>query len=895
MPSSRRAFTRPSCGRASSHESPVFTPSRQLNEGFTRPFLYTRQADLTSPPLGSVPMHRCTVAAVAIPATPLTRLDWRSSGMRMTIAVLAMLLAAMLPAAAAAQAPVAPGTISGQVTSPEGEPRAGVEITLSTAADSTLVSGALTDDSGRFRFDGIVPGRYLLRVSAAGFKPRNSEVIELTAMSPAVDLGTIGLEVAPVALDAIEAAAEREAVVIESDRTTYNVKAMPIASTGTVIDVLRAVPELEVDGNNIVKLRGNQAVAVHMNGRPTPMQGEQLATFLLQLPGSRVDRVEVLPNPSAKHDADGPGGIVNIVMKENLDLGLSGSLGATTSTLGQRRGNGRLNYQKGRFTLFSGAGVNSGRYANSGSDMLRNLVTQPVMVIEQATSSAGSNGPSGNMDWTTELKVGRQAYLWSNAYVSSSTNDSDSRTAYSIRDDANGVRDSYDRLNTRAGGWDVHRFGGGFKQVFQERKEELTVDGSMFARGDDSSLLQEKLTRVRAGEAVDLPLEHILNDIDRGSRIITIQADYFRPLGSGRLELGLNSSHRSESSENQLFNARGPLPGARPDFHTGYDYAETVNSAYTTLSRASGKFSAQGGLRLEHTGTAFDSRVADAGFDKGYTSLFPSFNVMYRPKAGYTARLLLSRRISRPGGFYLDPYVPTTDPLNVSRGNPDLQPQYSTSFSADLTWTGGRGTIRIAPYLRRTSNIWERVRTVDEHSVATNSWLNGSHSLTRGSNFTLSLPSSRRLSGSANANMRHEARDGTNIATDLKRSAVLWSGSGSIMFKVTETLMAQATGNRYSAVATLQGSSGGFSYTSVMLRQQFGGTKGNITLGISDPFGLGDSDQSSWSTSTYTQVSRWTYTSRVASLGVTYNFGKRPQQQSRRVGDEDAGEVIRVP
>jgi ferric enterobactin receptor len=839
-------------------------------------------------------MHRCTVAAVAIPATPLTRLDSRFSGMRMTIAVLAMLLAAMLPAAAAAQAPVAPGTISGLVKSPEGEPRAGVEITLSTAADSTLVSGALTDDSGRFRFDGIVPGRYLLRVSAAGFKPRNSEVIELTAMSPAVDLGTIGLEVAPVALDAIEAAAEREAVVMESDRTTYNVKAMPIASTGTVIDVLRAVPELEVDGNNNVKLRGNQTVAVHMNGRPTPMQGEQLANFLLQLPGSRVDRVEVLPNPSAKHDAEGPGGIVNIVMKQNLDLGLSGSLGATTSTLGQHRGNGRLNYQKGRFTAFSGAGIGSSRWTDSGYDTRRNLVTQPVTVIEQNTSGVRTM-PHRNLDWTTELKVGRQAYLWTNAYVSSATNDSDSRTAYSIRDDAHAVRDSYDRLNAGAGGFDVQRAGGGFKQVFQERKEELTVDGSMFVRGDDSSLLQEKLTRVRAGEAVDLPLEHILNDIDRGSRNITIQADYFRPMGSGRLELGLNSSHRSESNENQLFNARGRLPGARPDFHTGYDYTETVNSAYTTLSQASGKFSAQGGLRLEQTGTAFDSRVADAGFNRGYTSLFPSFNVMYRPKAGYTARLLFSRRISRPGGFYLDPYVPTTDPLSISRGNPDLQPQYSTSYSADLTWTGGRGTIRIAPYLRRTSNIWERVRTVDESGVATNFWLNGSHSQTRGSNFTLSLPSSRRLSGSANANVRHEARDGTNIAAGLKRSTVLWSGSGSIMFKVTETLMAQATGNKYSAAATLQGSSAGFSYTSVMLRQQLWGTKGNITLSMSDPLGLGVSEQSTWSTPTYTQVSRWTYQTRVASLGVTYNFGKRPQQQSRRLGDEDAGEVIRVP
>jgi ferric enterobactin receptor len=472
---------------------------------------------------------------------------------------------------------------------------------------------------------------------------------------------------------------------------------------------------------------------------------------------------------------------------------------------------------------------------------------------------------------------------------------SDSRTAYSIMNDAHFVQDSYDRHDARDGGFDVYRFGGGFKQVFEPRKEELTVDGSLWHRDDINTLLQEKLTRMRSGEPVDVPLEHLLNDVDFGSRNISVQADYFRPLGSGRLELGLNSWQRSNGNENQLFNAGHRLPAAVPDVHSGYDYAETVSAAYTTLSQTFGKFSSQGGLRLEHTGTTFESRVADASFDRGYTSVFPSFNVMYTLRPGRTARLLFSQRIARPYPAILDPFVPSTDPLSISRGNPDLQPQYTNSFSADLTYTGSRGTIRIAPYYRRTSNIWERIRTVDEDRVATNIWLNGSHSKTIGSNFTMSLRSTGRLSGSTNLNLRHDARDGSNIAAGLQRSTVLWSAGGNLALKATQTLTAQLSGTRYSAQPTLQGSFAGYGFSSLALRQQVWGTKGSISLTVADPLKLSASDQSSWSHPTFTQTSRSNYTSRFATLGLTYNFGKAPQQQSRRSTEPDAGETIRVP
>jgi ferric enterobactin receptor len=826
--------------------------------------------------------------------------------MRTRIGILAALVWLGLAHAGAAQVPqmppqgppggavpAGPGRISGVVKSAEGQALATVGITLRSAADSGLVTGVLTDAGGRFRIEGLLPGRYMLRVSTLGYKPRNSEVIEVTLPAPHVDLGTIELEVSAVALDAIEAAAERDAVVIEADRTTYNVKAMPVASTGTAVDVLRAVPELEVDVNNNVKLRGNQAVAVHLNGRPAPLRGEQLANFLQQLPGNRVDRVEVLPNPSAKHDPEGMGGIVNIVLKDNLDLGLSGSLNATVSTQNRRFFNGRLNYQRGRLTLFSGAGISTYRNESWNYDLRRNLVTQPVTVIEQ-NSSYLNQSLGWNLDWTAELKVGQQAHLWSNAWMYSSGSDADGSTGYEIRNDALVVRDSYDRVDVRDMSWGNYNVGGGFKQIFQQQKEELTVDGRVSLGGNDQHLFQEKLTRVVGGEVVDIPLEYILNDIDAGDSNLSVQADYFRPLGAGKIELGLRSWRRAQDNENQLHSmGQSRTPTGAPDVHSGYDYAEFVQSLYTTVSRTFGRFGTQMGLRLEHTSTDFESRVVDSSFDRSYTSLFPSFNVSYTPKPGRSARLLFSRRIGRPAAWYLDPFVPTTDPLSISLGNPDLKPTYTNSFSLDFSYTATRGTLRIAPYYRRTSNIWERIRTVDEAGVATNRWLNGRQSESLGSTFTLSLRPMGRLSGSTNFNVWRESRDGTNIASDLQRSATLWSVGGNLGLKVTQTLTAQAFATQFPPQSILQGRATGYTFSSLALRQQVWGTKGSISLNVQDPLNLSKFNSSS-SHATYTQTSRSSFQSRMATLGVTYNFGKPPQQQSRRSGQEESGETIRV-
>jgi ferric enterobactin receptor len=795
----------------------------------------------------------------------------------------------------AGQVPAGPGRITGSVLATEGtQPLTAAAITLRNAADSSLVTGVLTGKDGRFVVDGLPLGRYMIRVSLLGYKPRSSEVVNLTPQATSYDFGQIKLDVAPVQLDAVQAVGERSAVVVEADRTVYNTKNMPVAA-GTATDVLRAVPELEVDVNDNVKLRGNQAVAIHINGRPAPLRGEQLANFLKQLPGNRVARVEVMPNPSAKHDPEGMGGIVNIVLKDDLNLGLSGSMSANASTQNSQGVNGRLNYQRGRLTFFTG--VYTGVHNNNSSnyDLRTNLIARPITSIEQNGIFDGE-GRNVGADWTGELKVGKQAHFWSNAWMYWGSNANLGLTEYGIfNDDVDLPIDRYDRRTNMEGSHGNADVGLGFKQIFQPQKEELTIDGRISRGGNDSENRIAKLFLLTNGGAAGLPDEITWNDIEGNNANLQIQADYFRPLRKGRIDIGSRAWQRNQDDDNllQIFetiDAGSPRERA----HSGYDFDETFYSLYSTVGQTFGKFGANIGLRGEFARTSFQSRVTGQSFDNDYNSVFPSLNVSYTRKPGQSVRLLYSKRIMRPYPFYLNPFVPSADPLNRSVGNPELKPTYTHSFSMDLSYTGTRGTFRIAPYLRKSADVWERIRTVDELGVATNRWENAASTKAYGSNFTISLRPTGKLSGSTNFGVWREVRDGSNISTAYQRRSFMWSAGGNLGYKLTPATTAQMFGSYYPSQYILQGKASGYAHMSLGLRQQVWGTKGSISVNINDPLAL-NKYNSQTADLTFRQTSRSSFRSRQAYLSLTYNFGKPPQQQSRRTADEGGGgETIRV-
>ena len=235
------------------------------------------------------------------------------------------------------------GTVRGSVADAQsGRPLGSAQVAVWSAADSSLVTGAVARPDGSFRIEGLRPGRYYLKVSSLGYGTATTATVAITPQEREADVGAVRLAQGAVQLEALTVTAEASPAAFAPDRNTYSTRDMPSTTGGNATDVLRNVPAVDVDQDGRVSLRGNENVAVQINGRPTPMRGDQLGNFLQQLPASTIDRVEVIPNPSARYEPEGMAGIVNIVLKQNADLGLSGGFIAGAGTGGRLNGSGNL-------------------------------------------------------------------------------------------------------------------------------------------------------------------------------------------------------------------------------------------------------------------------------------------------------------------------------------------------------------------------------------------------------------------------------------------------------------------------------------------------------------------------------------------------------------------------
>ncbi|HEX6041830.1 TonB-dependent receptor domain-containing protein, partial [Longimicrobium sp.] len=709
----------------------------------------------------------------------------RSLDLRAGIAA-ALLALFAAPAAARAQAGTVTGTV---VESPSGRPLPAATVTLRSAADSTRAFGGTSDAEGRFRIVNVAPGTYTLQATRLGYSAYRRAGVAVTAQG--ADLGTLQMASATLLLDEIRVETQASTAVVAADRTIYSTRDMPVAAGGMATDVLRSVPELEVDVNGGVQVRGTVA-QIYLNGRPAPMTGESLELFLQQFPADRIERVEVIPNPSARFEAEGAGGIVNIVLKKDVDLGLSGNLFVNAGSRGEAGTGGRMTYQRGRLTLFGGGFARRSDRRTDSYDLRQNLLAQPITLLEQDGWN-DREGLSGNVDMTAEWRLGERSTLRGEARAFHNGFDADGLVVYTqmaadstpvLRYDRGTVNENR-RLSTDFGAGFRHRFGDPDRD-----DHELSIDLEVESGDQDNGSRVRRRTLGLDGDVIADPVELTLDDNDETERELQANANYVRPWGEGgRLEFGYRGEMRDtdEARALDIFadeSATFPSQTTR----TGFGFRETFHSAYVTGSRQFGAFSAQVGLRAERADTRLDVAGLEDAVENSYFSLFPSANLRYDLGGGRDVRLSYSRRVRRPQVWVLNPINRSNDPLNRSVGNPDIDPQYTHSLSLETSWTGTFGTLRFSPYYRRTVDDWAQIKTVDDQGVSTLTWENLASVESYGTSLTASIRPVGGVGGSLSVSGSREVRNASNLATDYSGDAMRYSARGNLSAEITESL-----------------------------------------------------------------------------------------------------------
>lgn len=796
-------------------------------------------------------------------------------------AVLAAGLAAFASPLAARQAP---GIIVGRVAAEEGgAPLGAAMIELRLAADTTLLATVMPDAGGRFRFVAVTPGRYVVRATFLGYVAQSRDAT--VAEGQTVDVGTLALASDVIELDAVTVETQPAPATFAPDRDIYDATELTAAAGGVATELLAAIPELEVDIDGSVGMRGSEP-RIYINGRPAPMDGEALNVFLQQFPADAIERVEVIPNPSARYDADGAG-IINIVLKEGASLGMSGSVYANAHTRGEAGLGGRVTWQKGDVTLFGNTFLRRNDRESESYDLRQNLITDPTTFLRQdAFDERG--GVSGSIDLSADWQFSEKSALRVEGSFRDFGSTSDGRRTTTHLDENEELTSRYDRISrtesTRIQSDATIRFTHEFDR---ERDHEFEIEVRAGSGNNDSDRRVETRFDVLADEDAIVPADLTLEDRDRRDSDLRVDIDYAHPWGErGSIEVGYRGRIQNRDDHRLLeqFDA-DQLDLPVETSIRGFDRRERSDALYVTLRRSIGNLGLQIGGRVEHSDNEFQEPGGGDPFEARYVDFFPSANLTWTFDRGKRLRFSYSRRTRRPGPQDLNPIDRSTDPLNRQVGNPDLEPQYTHSFGFDASTSTSWGTLRFSPYYRRITNDWTDIRTLDENGIATTMPLNVASQDMYGASVTASVRRQDGWGGFLSLSGNGQHRDASNLSDRWSGSSFRWSLRGNVSGRLTPTLSLRSTASYRPPQDVPQGRRSSRIDSNLGLRQQLLGGRASLNLSIRDPFELSNSSFESRDP-TYVQIGRSEISQRSVSISFSYNFGGG---QGRRGGGGGRG------
>ena len=797
---------------------------------------------------------------------------------------LLLLLLALAAAPAAAQS----AALTARVVDAESDlplPTATVALYPAGGADSTFVGGAAADIDGVVRVADLAPGTYDVVVSFVGYDDARRTGVEVGAGG--ADLGTVGLEVAAEALQEVRVTGQRPQVQARIDRTVYDTADDPVAEGGSATDVLATLPSVDVDIDGNVSLRGSGSVAVFINGRPAPVSGDFLASYLQSLPAGSIERVEVIPNPSAAFEPDGVGGIVNIVLKEDADLGLGGTLTAGGDSQGGYDAAAALTYGRGPWSLAATYGFRNDARAGAGTSFRINRYETDPTTLDQVETEDRTR-TSNFLSLSADYALSRATVFTSQVQVGTRGGD-ETELNTTLRAASTGdPLLEYERVSTEVDDGVSGDVRLGLRQTFGEG-HTLVVEGRAQAENEREDQAYDQTLLTGTG-ALDAPQRV---DEDDEEREVSLRADYTRPVAGFTVELGYKGSREAESSTilSESMNDAGAFV---PDvgINNAYEFDERVQALYAQASREWGAIGVQAGVRAEQAVTTFDLLTTNESFDNDYASLFPSAYLSFKPTEAFTLRGGYSRRINRPRRWELNPFPSFDDPLNIRQGNPELTPEYIDSFELSAAQITGWGSVSVTPYFRRTTDIIRRISTVRADGVTVRSAQNLDTADAYGAEGVVSFEGLGGLEGYVSLEAYRLQTEGTTNETALSNDAFGWGGRVNANYAFGDRfglgdLDLQATA-RYSApVDTEQGRVGARTFIDLALRQKLLDDRASLTLQARDPLGLAGFSYTLDQADLFQRFER-DWGAQQVGLTFSYQFGR--QERSRDRGGERGGD-----
>jgi len=774
-----------------------------------------------------------------------------------------------------------------------------VDVALFKQGSKNLTSGAVTDSLGVFMIPLVEDGKYTLRITYIEY---TTVVKTITVSGSDFDLGTIPLVGTTRKLGEVEVVGKTPQVRFEADKKVFSVDQNISAAGGSATDILKNIPSVDVDTQGNISLRNNSSVEVLIDGKASGLTADNRAQVLEQMPAESIESIEIMTNPSAKYNPEGSAGIINIVMKKIHKAGYYGNVSAGLfyplgGTLGQALGTG-INYTSSKIDAylnvgyramnFHGGGYNE-RNTSAGSN---NILLNQTNTMDNAFSGLFTRaGITYHLDTKNSLGVSGFGLAGSG----NTSNDINYLLTNQSSFPPSTLRD-YSQNNTGTSTRPSYNANLDYEHDFNKGSNLLAnLSYSSHNRGSDNSYVQTNTGSVT-------PQSEIAQSSSNNSKTGEFKLDYTNKTDeNSKLEAGwqsnVNNTTTSSTGYDNLHVA------AIPSYFDNFNYDEQIHAAYLTYGTKFGPLSIQGGLRSEYFRKQSTNTTATAVqpiAPKTYFELYPSAYLTYSLPNDNELQLNYSRRVNRPRGQQINPFRNYSDSTRISYGNPDLDPEFTSSLEFNYIKTWGAQTLSSSVYYHSTNNVIENVQFLHGGTLES-TFLNVANSQNTGLELISKNTIARVLNLTTSLNMYYSQLNpavytnpyDSSITTTIPgQNNYSWTASELLNFNLSKTLSGQITA-RYSSPQIISQGLKQEKYTiDLGIRQTFLDRKLSVNLNVRDLLNS-NKDKSTTSGIGFNQTSEFYFNARMVNLSVTYNFGnsKPKRQDSKKRQDNQDTEM----
>lgn len=603
------------------------------------------------------------------------------------------------------------GVVSGSISDENDAPLEYANVIIYSQKDSSLVTGGITNVNGEFAIEEVPFGRFYLEANFIGYNKKIVPDLKVIPGNTNIEVGNISLGIAQTELQEIEIVGEKNPIEYHIDKKVVNVSSDLTAAGGSVARALENVPSVRVDLEGNVSLRGSSNFRVFVDGRPSVLQGSDA---LQQIPASAVENVEIITNPSAKYDPDGVGGIINIVMKKNIKTGLNGVINTMVGVRDKYSADGLFNYRAGKFNFFLGANWND-------QSFLMNRISDRTTFRNDSAFVIESNGDgimrrrgydvNGGFDFNMTEKStlsfsGSYGYFgWgrdSDTYQKTFSNPS-TETDYLVNI-SESLRDG-----------NFINFNLNFQHKFDKKGHEISALAfwSHQYNQEDNDNNDEFQADANWQLADDLPYRIYTNEIGSSDEY-RLQIDYTKPLKNGKFEVGMQYRRDLDAEDFifQEYDNEGNEWIDNPLFTNSNNFERNITSGYFQFSNKLMGFEYQLGLRGEYTDRSIRPGNPDKTYVVDQVNFFPTVHLTRQISKTDQIQGGYSRRINRPRGYYLEPFISFYNRFTYRRGNPNIMPEFVNSFELNYQKRFGASFISLESYFRETQNAITRTQGI---------------------------------------------------------------------------------------------------------------------------------------------------------------------------------------